>query len=448
MFLRARSLLALAVGAAVVVALDVARARSAVPGRWTLAEAAVLAVALLVAWRAQETLRLGPVLVVAACEQAAHAGHGGVDVAALRVPDRDRQAIFAARAVDGVPGAPLPAGAGVAVAQAHRVLHLALVADAVADLAAQRKVGGGSSVWVANASVMVVCGLVAAAAIWSCRTRWSAWLAAFVALWPVDGYVSQLRFDLAVAALLAVGLALALRERFLLAGVAFGLGAAVKWTPALAAAALAVWLVSSGRAREAARCAGSALVAFAIVTVPLLAWSPSGVVMAYRKQAVRTITGESLPYLPIHWLGLAHLRGDLANAASVPGWANAAATAAQLVLACVTRNSLRAGVTVCGLVPVVFLLGNRVFSAQFILVLLIGWAIGIALLVRTRQEQLALVTVAAAATLTNLFVSPYTLPGLEWQVSSTVLFMLSLGLTAYLLRAAFVQSRERQRARR
>jgi hypothetical protein len=191
---------------------------------------------------------------------------------------------------------------------------------AVLLFAFERALAGGSrSVWVANALVMIASGLVAAGAVWSCRTRWSGWLAALVALWPVDAYVSLLRFDLALAALLAVGLALGFRERFVLAGAVFGLGAAVKWTPALAATALVVWLVSSGKKREAAGSAVAAVTAFALVTVPFLAWSPTAVLAAYTKQAGRTIIGESLPYLPLHWLGLAHLHKGLPLPATVPG---------------------------------------------------------------------------------------------------------------------------------
>jgi len=405
------------------------RVRSALPGRWLLAEAAVIGVALLVAWRGQERLRLAPLLVLAACEQAALVG---VLVAHGFRGDHDTS-------VYGQQGDMLLHG------QFPRSEY---PTGAVLLFAFERAIGSGS-VWLANAAVMIACGLVVASAVWSCRTRWSGWLAAFVALWPIDAYVSQLRFDLALAALLAVGLTLALRERFTLAGLALGLGAALKWTPALAAAALVVWLVSSGKRREATGMVASAIAAFALLTVPFLAWSPTAVFAAYTKQVGRTITGESLPYLPLHWLGLAHLRGHIPQSTAVPVWANATATTLQLVLvaaviglAALTRKSLPAGVTVAGLAPAVFLLWNRVFSAQFILVLLTCWAIGIALLAHTRQQQLALATAAAGATLANAFIYPYTQSSPAWQICSTVLFTLSLTLTAFLLRAAFIHSRQ------
>ena len=46
-------------------------------------------------------------------------------------------------------------------------------------------------------------------------------------LWPLNAYAWEFKFDLVPAALLAVGLALAYRERFGLAGLVLGIGAAV-----------------------------------------------------------------------------------------------------------------------------------------------------------------------------------------------------------------------------
>jgi hypothetical protein len=422
----------LGLGAAGVIALDVVRVHRGTqdPGRWLLVEAAVMGIALVIAWQWQEELRLVPLLVLAVFQQAALIG------------------VLSAHGFNG------DHDTGVVYTQeGHTFLHGVYPASeyptgAVLLFAFERAVGGRHSVWVANALVMVGCSLVVTASIWSLRTRWSGWLAAFVALWPVDAFVSQLRFDLAVAALLAVGLALAWRERFVLAGLVFGLGAALKWTPALTALALLVWLVASGKKRQALECAAGVVATFALLTVPFLAWSASAVVEAYRKQAVRTITGESLPYLPLHWLGLAHLGRAVSLPAAVPGWANGAVTALQigllvgvLVLAALARGSLRAGITVAGLAPVVFLLGNRVFSAQFVLVLLTAWTIGIALLARSRRQQFALATAAAFATLANVFVFPYSLRSANWQACSVALFAAALGLTSYLLYAAFMYSR-------
>src|SRR6185295_9957251 len=106
-------------------------------------------------------------------------------------------------------------------------------------------------------------------------------LAALIGLCPANAYVWQYKFDLAPAAFLALGLLLAWRERWTLAGIALGVGALVKWTPGLAAIALVVWLLSTRRFRDAAE-HGLAFAATIVLTyVPFLVWSPSEVLAAY-----------------------------------------------------------------------------------------------------------------------------------------------------------------------
>lgn len=419
-------LVALGVGAALVVGLDAGRVNTATPEYgWLLIEGAVAAVALLIAWRGQERLRLPGLLLVALAFQAALV------------------------ALDLAAGAPADHGTDLYAQQGQALLdgnypHSEYPTGAVLLFAVEAGLGGGST-RTANAVVMIPFQLLAVAAIWACRTRWSAWLAALVAFWPFARNFWELTFDLVPAALLAWGLVLALRERFVLAGALLGLGAAVKWTPALSLAALLVWLVASGRPRDAARQALAAICVFAVLTVPFLAWSPHEVLAAYRMQAGRTIIAESLPYLPLHWLGRATVWEDLTHAAHVPSWANGAATAVQLILvlatlalAALVRGRRASGVAVAALVPVVFLVTNRIFSAQFLLVLLPAWAIAIALLARSRREQLALGAAAACASLANAFVFPYGLPEpLSWQTCSTLLFALAIGLTAWLLVRAY-----------
>ena len=397
---------------------------------WLLAEAFVAGVALFLAWRSQEQLRLLPVIAVAAAFQAALVG---VHLA-VGVPVDYDVSVFTTQGqsvLDGhYPRSEYPTGA-------------------VSVFTVETWLGGGSA-RAANAWLMIPFQLAAVVAIWSLRTRWTAWLAALVAIWPLNAYSSEFKFDLVPAALLAVGLALAYRERFGFAGVALGLGAAAKWTPALAALALLVWLLSSRRSREAARHAAGFVVAFALLTLPFLAWDPRHVLAAYSIQGGRTLTGESVWYLPLHWLGQAQLGDDFTHAASVPGWADPGATAVQLlvvaavlVLAARVRGVLACGVAVAALAPVSFLLANRVFSPQFLILLTVGWVVATALLARSRREQLLLGTAAAAATLFNAFVFPYVLPGgsWTWEACSALLFLVSLALTGWLLAAAATSAR-------
>src|SRR5438477_7534825 len=89
--------------------------------------------------------------------------------------------------------------------------------------------------------------------IWLLRTQWSAWFATVVAFWPLADYYWEFRYDATAAALLVVGLVLARRGRWGWSGAALALGACCKWTPALAALVLVVWLLSGGRLAAARR---------------------------------------------------------------------------------------------------------------------------------------------------------------------------------------------------
>ena len=91
------------------------------------------------------------------------------------------------------------------------------------------------------------------------------------------------------------------------------------------------------------------------------------------------------------------------------------------------------------------LLTNRIFSAQFLVVLLVAWAIAIALLARSRREQLLLGAAAAVASLFNAFVYPFVLPGPSgiWEPVSALMFAVALALTGWLLLTASAQPRLR-----
>ena len=416
---------ALAAGAAGIVLLEMGRVHAGRDYAWLLAEAALASGALFVAWRGQGRLRLWPLLALAAGYHVALVwAHIAGDV-----PVDFDVSIFTTQGqslLDGdYPRSEYPTGA-------------------VSLFALETWLGDGSA-RTPNALLMIPFQLACVAAVWSLKTRWSAWLAALVALWPLNLYAWEFKFDLAPAALLAVGLAFAWRQRWGWAGVALGAGAAVKWTPALAALSLLAWLLASGRARDGVRHAAAFVAAFAVLTAPFLAWDAGDVLAAYEIQGERTITGESLPYLPLHWLGQAELGEDFTAAADVPDWADPTASAVQLlvlagvlVLAWLARGRLAAGVALAALAPVAFLLTNRIFSPQFLVVLLVAWAIAIALVARSRREQLLLAAAAATASLLNAFVYPFVLPGPSgiWEPVSARMFAVALALTAWLLLAS------------
>ena len=409
---------------------------------WLFLQGAVALTALLVAWGAQSRLRLPPVLGLALALQG---GLVAVHLALGATADVDSETVYRLQGnalLDGdYPRSEYPTGA---------VLLFALEA-----------LLGGGETRVANALLMLPFGLLAVAAIWALRTRWSAWLAVVVALWPANAYYWEFKFDLVPAALLAAGLVLAWRERWALSGLALGLGTAVKWSPALAFATLAVTLLASGRRRAL----GVHALAFALVVVlvhlPFLVWSPGDVAAAYTRQGGRGITAESLWYLLLRPLDLAHVRGHLSFSAGAPDWANVGAGLLQVLLlllvlaaAVRVRRDQRAAVALAALAPVLFLLTNRIFSPQFLVPLLTAWAIAGALLVTTEREQLLLGLTMAAAAAANAFVYPFALPfyAQTWPILSAILFGLGLGLTGWLvaraLRPARAQSPELSDRRR
>jgi hypothetical protein len=402
---------------------------------WLVLQGAVALAALLVAWRSQNRLRLTPVLALALSVQLGlFLVHQTIGVTA----DVDSTTVYRLQGnalLDGeYPRSEYPTGA---------VLLFGLEA----------LVGGGET-RVPNALLMIPFQLLAVAAIWGLRTRWSGWLATLIALWPANAYYWEFKFDLVPAALLAAGLLLAWRERWALSGVVLGIGTAVKWSPALAFAVLAVTLLASGRRRLLRAHALGFGLTLLLVHLPFLLWRPSEVAAAYTRQGGRGITPESLWYLLLRPFDLAEVRGHLSFSAGAPDWANVAASVLQglavlviLAAAWRARSNARAAVALAALAPAVFLLTNRIFSPQFLVPLLVAWAVAGALLVASGREQLVLGLALMAASGANAFVYPFALPfyAFTWPIASAILFALGLAVTAVLLaRAAgpaYVRSR-------
>jgi hypothetical protein len=111
-----------------------------------------------------------------------------------------------------------------------------------------------------------------------------------------------------------------------------------------------------------------------------------------------------------------------------------------VVLAARVRSHGQA-VALAALAPAVFLLGNRVFSSQFPVLLVAVWAVAAALVVESAREQLAVGVAMAGATFANALVHPYTVPA-AWQLASAVLFGLAIGLTRWLVVRAAARGEE------
>ena len=285
---------------------------------------------------------------------------------------------------------------------------------------------GGERPRVVHALAMLGFQLAGVAAIWSLRTSWSAWLAAFVAVWPLNLFHWEFRYDLAPAAFLVVGLAFAWRSRWAGAGVGLGIGAALKWSPALALGPLLGWLLVRRDARRVAQLATGFAVAFGALTLPFVVWDSPNVLAAYELQGDRGITGESFWYLPLAAIGQATAGPNPSDDAGVANGLDVgvtlvqAALVAALVVLAARARSRSAATALAALAPGVFLLTNRVFSSQF-LVLLVGvWALAAALVVVSAREQLAVGAAMAGATFANALVHPYTVLAV-WELASAVM---------------------------
>jgi hypothetical protein len=382
--------LVLGAGAAAVLSLELARGSETLGTSplWPLAEAGVAAGVLGAAWFWRERLTLLGVLVLGG---AFHVLLVAIHLARGVTGDFDPVSLYPSQGQalldGGYPESEYPPGA-------------------VTLFALETWLGDGAA-RTANALLMLPFQLLCVVAVWMLRTRWSSWLAAFVALWPLNAFYWEFRFDLVPTALLLVGLLLASRDRWYEAGFVLGLGAVVKWTPALAGAALLLWLLRNRRFTSSAAHVAGLAVPILLANVPLLLWKPSELLGAYTFQNARTITAESFVYLPLRLIGLAQPGYWYHVAAEVPAWANRVAPWATLaltlavVLAAALARSRRAAVALAGLAPVVFVLTNRIFSPQFFVLIVAALAVAAALVAVRRADVVLVAGALALATTAN-----------------------------------------------
>lgn len=283
--------------------------------------------------------------------------------------------------------------------------------------------------------VMVVVGTTM---WWLVARRAPAWAVAATALWPTVAVFALVRYDALPTLLLVGGLVTASRRDpgdgdAAAGGLLLGLGAAAKWFPGLAAAVLVVGWWRSGRRRLAAILAAATAVGFLVPHLPFLASAGQrkAVIDAYRFHADRVMTGESLPFLPLHLLGIAPLPerpwGEVALPAAAEPFPTAVLVAALVIPLVLAAWRPRHVMAWAVLAPIAFLLGNRIFSPQFLLPLAALWALSAAggsVTLRQRLAAMALMGVAATA---NWGIWPVFNQG--WVALSWVLFTAALVLT-------------------
>ena len=414
--------LVLALTAGIVIGCELATQETGTSAPMLLAAAIAFAAFVLV-WREQQRLRLVPLLgVTLAFHLAWIAVHLGVGLESF-----DSQILYSLwgnELLDGrYPEAQYPPGA---------VLLFALEAWL-----------GGGGTRTSHALLMVPFQLLTVAAVWAFRTRTTPWLAALVALWPMNAFFWEFRFDPVPTALLALGLLLAARGRWGLSGAALGLGRRSSGSPGLPSPSSPCGCLASRRPRELGTHAAAFVAVFVGLHVPFLLWSFDEATYTYRYFSGQGITGESVWYLLLSPLGLATVNErEFWLPANVRAWADPLVVVVQALLllglaaaAVHARGRLHAALAIAAMAPVVFLLTNRIFSPQYLVPILAAWAIAGAVVLESPRRQLALGIAAMAVTTANAFVYPYTFQQLGlWKAASAVLFAVGLATTAWIVR--------------
>ena len=419
---------ALAGGATLAVLFEALRVHTDEP-YWLVAAATFVAVALIFAWRRQTELRFAPVMAIAAIY---HLAVVTAHLAGGATADQDPEAfwIYGSELLDGrYPETEYPAGA---------VLLFGLEA----------LLGDGSAL-TPNRLLMVPFQLLCVAGIWGLHTRHSRWLATALAVWPMSVFYWEYRFDLVPAGLLVVGILLAYRRRWGWSGAALGIGALVKWSPGVSFVVLVVWLVAGRRWHELRRFAAAFVAVVLVAHVPLLLWDADHVLNPYADQGGRATTNGSVWYFPLRALGLTSGgEGREWAPTGAPPVVDLVVVAIQaalmlgLVAAAVSvRRSTSRGLAIAALAPALFLLTNRVFSPQFMLVVAAAILSACALSARHRAEQLLVGMLVIGAAFANAFVYPYAegLLGLSWTPASGLVYLLALPACAVVLRSTLTQ---------
>jgi hypothetical protein len=260
------------------------------------------------------------------------------------------------------------------------------------------------------------------------------------------------KYDVVPAALLALGVCLFIAGKQSFSALILGIGLLTKWFPGIA---IPFFLISALRTGKY----GAALKYGTVAAAPVLfvlavSWlvSPEKVLLTYAVQSSRPLMGESLLYLPAYLLE-ANVR--TASTALAP-WDpvktdlinNTLATwilliSEGLVLLCCAVTQVREETTVgfAGLGVAVFIIMNRVYSPQYIIVLFVVYALGFISLSSNDRGSLTLALTFLTLSLLNYLIWPVW--SNDWLVFSALFFALNLALVLWLgfqsLRAARVE---------
>src|SRR5580700_4411380 len=204
------------------------------------------------------------------------------------------------------------------------------------------------------------------------------WTALGVALAPGLILASFINWDLIAMSLVALGMAAWAARRLVLAGVLLGLAVATKFYPVVFFGPLLLLCLRAGRMRAFTVTTAAAAVTWLAVNLPVAIAAPAGWSRFYQLSATRAADWGSIWYFfqTEHWPLLGGLSVDALNKLSLAVFAVGCLLAGVLILAAPRRPRLP---QVFLLVLALFLLGNKVWSPQYVI-----WLVPLVVLARPR----------------------------------------------------------------
>ena len=256
-------------------------------------------------------------------------------------------------------------------------MHLASLLTGGTDEGAKTALRRASEFYDWNAILLGICLVVAVVAT-ALTVRNRPWDAAGFALAPVILTTGLINWDLLAVALLAVSVMLWLRAHPAIAGVFFGLAVSAKFYPVVLIAVLGGLCLRNKKMADFARFMSTALLAWAVVNVPVAIAAPQEWAHFYVFSRTRGVDFGSV------WLGLLYTAGVEIPAESL----NRVVTATFVVLAAGVMSLIFFAPQAPRLPQVAFLmiaafcLANKVYSPQYVL-----WMLPFAFLARPRWRD-------------------------------------------------------------
>ncbi len=256
-------------------------------------------------------------------------------------------------------------------------MHLASLLTGGTDEAAKTALRRASEFYDWNAILLGICLIIAVVAT-ALTVRHRPWDAAGFALAPVILTTGLINWDLLAVALLAVSVMLWMRAHPAIAGVFFGLAVSAKFYPVVLIAVLGGLCLRNKKMADFARFMSTALLAWAVVNVPVAIAAPQEWAHFYVFSRTRGVDFGSV------WLGLLYTAGVEIPPESL----NTVVTATFVVLAAGVMALIFFAPQTPRLAQVAFLmiaafcLANKVYSPQYVL-----WMLPFAFLARPRWRD-------------------------------------------------------------